>query len=625
MKVPGNIKFAKPLSLFSLLILFSLNAFGQSLSAIDSLKKVIETNPSDTAKVWALCELGYAVEASNPDDAFRYYKQAEHLSREINYPTGIVKSIFNITYVLDLKSQFSESKKYYEEAVEIAKANKLGMMEGSALFNYGNWYYKNKDLKTAMELYIEALEIFDRYPENPYSELIRVNMGNLYVGLRRYPEAIELSRQLIPELKKDEAKVFSLVQVMANLGDSFIGQRKWKAAIETYEELLQIALKNDIKEIACNAQNTLAGLYLKTEQFSKLFAAAKQTLKLSQEIEDQVSRSHAYSHLGNYYLHQQQVDSALYYFITAEELVREKELTNEQYLAETNLANAYLLQGNLPQYRRHKETADSLETLRMGLESIEAANEIEAKYELQKKENEILQKDLELSQTQNRNTLLATGLGALILLGGLAYYSIRKKQQNLLLEEQINSQNRERQRIAAELHDEIGGNLTSMMYMAVGLKNGNNIDQKAEKIIQTSADISGSMNEIIWSLTHDQSSMQDWLLFIRSRLSDMLENAGVNYSFEVQSDEEWIDLSAHEKRNLYLILKEAVNNAIRHSGADQISIAINSDEIVVKDNGSGFPSDYNSGNGLRNMKERAQKIGRNIEWVSNQGTEVRLT
>jgi signal transduction histidine kinase len=583
MKVPENINYVKFLSLFFLLILFSPNTPGQSLTAIDSLKKVVRTSTADTAKVWALCQLGFEVEAANPDEAYTYYKQAEALSREINYPTGIVKSIFNITYVLDLKSQFSESKKYYEEAVEIAEANKLGMMEGSALFNYGNWYYKNKDLKTAMELYIAALEIFDSYPENPYSELIRVNTGNLYVGLRRYPEAIELSHQLIPELKKDEAKVFSLVQVMANLGDSFIGQRKWKAAIETYEELLQIALKNDIKEIACNAQNTLAGLYLKTEQFSKLLAAAKQTLKLSQDIEDQVSRSHAYSHLGNYYLHQQRADSALYYFKTAEELVREKELTNEQYLAETNLANAYLLQGNLPQYRRHKETADSLETLRMGLESIEAANEIEAKYELQKKENEILQKDLELSQTQNRNTLLATGLGALILLGGLAYYSIRKKQQNLLLEEQINSQNRERQRIAAELHDEIGGNLTSMIYMAVGLKNGNNIDQKAEKIIQTSADISGSMNEIIWSLTHNQSSMQDWLLFIRSRLSDMLENAGVNYSFEVQSDEEWVDLSAHEKRNLYLILKEAVNNAIRHSGADQIRITINTDEIMVKD------------------------------------------
>jgi two-component system, NarL family, sensor kinase len=175
------------------------------------------------------------------------------------------------------------------------------------------------------------------------------------------------------------------------------------------------------------------------------------------------------------------------------------------------------------------------------------------------------------------------------------------------------------------------------MYVAHNLQTQNIDNQQVNKIIQTSSEISDSINEIVWSLNQEQNSLKDWVMYVRGRTAEMLENAGIEYEFNISEIPEKL-LTNQEKRNLYLVVKEAINNAIKHAQATKIEISINLNSlptaegwggaIDIKDNGNGFVENgtpkSGHGNGLKNMQKRMQEIEGSIEWKNGEGTTVKL-
>ncbi|MGL4631313.1 MAG: ATP-binding protein [Leadbetterella sp.] len=190
----------------------------------------------------------------------------------------------------------------------------------------------------------------------------------------------------------------------------------------------------------------------------------------------------------------------------------------------------------------------------------------------------------------------------------------------------------ERQRIASEMHDELGGNLTSLMYLAHNLKDKTSKNDQVDKIIQTSSGISESINEIVWALNQEQNQLADWVLFVRGKTAEMFENASLQYAIHSPANIPERILSNLEKRNLYLVVKEAVNNAIKHSKASQYEVNMNFENgihILVQDNGQGFIENgtpkTGGGNGLKNMKRRMEEIGGTIAWSNGEGTKVKVS
>jgi signal transduction histidine kinase len=130
-----------------------------------------------------------------------------------------------------------------------------------------------------------------------------------------------------------------------------------------------------------------------------------------------------------------------------------------------------------------------------------------------------------------------------------------------------------------------------------------------DKLIAGSDELVDKMNEIIWTLNSGDETLTDVLYYIRSQCSEMLDNAGINFKYQLPDVIPQKIINSEEKRNLYLVVKEAVHNAIKHSKASDITLSVQIGHylaISITDNGTGFNTELNklTGNGLNNYKKR---------------------
>jgi hypothetical protein len=171
-----------------------------------------------------------------------------------------------------------------------------------------------------------------------------------------------------------------------------------------------------------------------------------------------------------------------------------------------------------------------------------------------------------------------------------------------------------RQKIAADLHDEVGANLSSISFLVESLKkslNGQkgNFDPILDRISGNSLETAGLINDTIWALNPDYDNFEKLLERIKSFGSTILSAKDIAFSIENELDSQHLELNIDERRNLFFSLKEAINNAAKHSGASKVLLKISEINskihISVLDNGIGFDTEeFRNGNGLKNFKIR---------------------
>jgi len=262
------------------------------------------------------------------------------------------------------------------------------------------------------------------------------------------------------------------------------------------------------------------------------------------------------------------------------------------------------------------EAADSLENTDLQLQ----IQRLERQYNLQKKEEEIalLKKDQLLYQADVRNSRLF-GYGELVVLllliiSGLlvmARYRVAQKAKRLLEIEKI------RNNIARNLHDDIGSAITSINILCkVALKKENGdiqVTRELEKIKDRSAVIMENMGDIVWAINPDNDPLEKTLWKMKEFAAEILESAGIGFTFVTEGKLGDWQLGVEERKNLYLIFKEAVNNIVKYSCATQADILLKRDAgqflLRISDNGKGFDAGRQyAGNGLKNMQSRAGEM-----------------
>ena len=191
-----------------------------------------------------------------------------------------------------------------------------------------------------------------------------------------------------------------------------------------------------------------------------------------------------------------------------------------------------------------------------------------------------------------------------------------------------------RSRIASDLHDEIGSNLSSIdligQVLHSKLTGADQDKRKLTDISQIARMTAESMREIIWFVNPKNDSIEKLIVKMRETANIMLNS--IDFSFEAPSYGFPPNTDINFRRNFYLIYKESLQNIIKHSQAKKVVIKILADqsciELYIKDNGVGFNTaiDY-KGQGLKNILNRAKEIDSIVEIKSegNKGTEILLT
>jgi signal transduction histidine kinase len=179
----------------------------------------------------------------------------------------------------------------------------------------------------------------------------------------------------------------------------------------------------------------------------------------------------------------------------------------------------------------------------------------------------------------------------------------------------IQAQQEERNRISADMHDELGGGMTAIRLMSELAKQRiQDVEiPEIEKISSSANDLLGKMNAIIWSMSPSNDSLANLIAYIRSYTLEFFENTSIRCEIMVKEDIPVIEMSGIKRRNIFLAIKEALNNIVKHARADEVVIHIDFETtllITIEDNGVGFDNEKVKpfSNGLINMQKRMQMI-----------------
>jgi signal transduction histidine kinase len=230
--------------------------------------------------------------------------------------------------------------------------------------------------------------------------------------------------------------------------------------------------------------------------------------------------------------------------------------------------------------------------------------------------------------------LAAVALFTFCVIAIVRYVSFRRLRAQLRVLEQQAALQRERARIAKDIHDDLGANLTQIAYLGelANQDRGepNLVGERIGKISATARQTVKSLDEIVWAVNPRNDTLAHLLDYAGQFTLDYLRTVGIRCRLDFPTEVPQRELSTDLRHNLFLVIKEALHNIFKHANATEVWLraAVNEEalEMVIEDNGRGFASapDDALADGLRNMKQRMTEIGGSYRVESQPGSGTKI-
>jgi two-component system sensor histidine kinase UhpB len=676
-------KFFRHLLLLFLQITFLL-ARGQS-SVNDSLLKIIGENKMDVRENNALNELASNYGRTDLPKAKSYLYKSIKLAESLNNNI-LLSHAYSQMVIVQLNTGRADSSQYYLSLLKrLSETSRLDPITGNYNFTAGLFYKLQGNFKAALPYMMESLnENIRHVKDNPIPQNRvtlagqNLNIGNTYTDMGEYRNALQYhlkALQLFEELNNKKGISFCY----QGIGADFLELGQDKQAM--FYTLKAKAMKNELNDERGMATSLkqMGSICLDLKQYDSALNYYIESLKIMQKMKLITEEANLSSDIGKVYaLKKDQVNAKLFYnnskllaqqvgdssrvaavdaalialqtTITEQRLVEKKlisslntsieagdkksELSNYQYLAD-HYASIRQFDKALEYANKFHHINDSLQSMEVQLQM----KKMEEQYNLEKKEQEIalLKKDqqlthlsLEKQKVFQFGTLLFLFL--LLLIGFLVinrYRIVHNARRQIEMEKMRN-------RIAQDLHDDIGSTLTSITVLSnVALQSQEKEEllmrTNLKKIKERSTAIMESMDDIVWAINPQNDTMEQLLFRMKEFAAEILEPLNINYTFEENGNFSSTKLDIKKRKDLYLIFKEAVNNAAKYSRCKNLHIGFQekqqSLQMEIVDDGKGFVEQHViKGNGLNNMRERAASIGAKILINSTiaSGTRINL-
>jgi len=472
----------------------------------------------------------------------------------------------------------------------------LAAYPAEVITNYANYcaeissaYYKFKDYNKAIELGKRGVA----YAANQWD--FYNTIGLCFMEQHQIDSAIHyLQKAADVAVAKKMLNVYRTIS-LGNIGYGYYRKKEFEKAKPLILIDLNEALKMQDYGLAAGAEIPLADIYL-----------AEKNWKAANELLDSARRHIALS----------KQDSRLEKFFP----VRSR---YEQFTGNQKLALAYR-DSTIKAIKRNDSTFNNLLVMRVQQRTdMENLAEEKSKLETYKKVSQI-----------RMIAITAVFIILLVVIFVIRYYRGRIEEDRKQIAE-LNRIMELRQKLSADMHDDIGSTLSSISLYTHSLLMQPQEDPQRntlEKIKQNAQNVQESIGDIIWSVNPSMDTMEQVIARMRAFGADMTEHAGIAFQFTAGAEVSTLSLAMAMRKNLYLIYKEAINNAVKYSGASKINASLKEEigifTMVVADNGLGFDiAAKPSGNGLSNMHRRAEEVGadNNISSIMGKGTTITVT
>ncbi len=231
------------------------------------------------------------------------------------------------------------------------------------------------------------------------------------------------------------------------------------------------------------------------------------------------------------------------------------------------------------------------------------------------------------------------GVGLLVIVavasGNALYLTRRRMQRNLELLEQRHALEKERARIAKDMHDQIGAGLTQVGLLGELVKrqagNPQRLQALAGKICEVTREQAQTLDEIVWAVDPKNDVLNSLAAYLAVYVEEIFRMTGIRCRLDIPPGLPPCPVSAELRHNLFLTVKEALNNILKHAGASEVRVrlAVNGFllSVLIEDNGKGFSTVEAGrlGNGLANMRERIEAMGGRFELSSRPGEGARVS
>jgi signal transduction histidine kinase len=628
-------------TIFISILLLSHAVSGQTRT-IDSLKKEMEVAATPAIRLQAIFALCEQRQSLNTDTLCKYATEARELSLHASFYEQVMAEYYFASCLV--------KRGELEEALQVCETNiarvtgknysyslisKLRTLKGQVLIR------SNKFKEGLAEVY-QVLTIAEQNRDTLMQIIAKNGIGWVNMEMNQSPQAL---KWLFAALNTSGNIVYheKNSNIYSNIAAIYKAINKYDSAEYYVKKSIGFARKTENLFFLANGLNILADIYINTNRAEQAESLLTEALGYRKVIGDPYYVVSDISQLGLYYASISQPAKGIAVCMQGIEIAEKMHLVSKLPFLYHALGENFKAGGNYKGYSNTLEKIIAFQDSTEIANSAEARAELYTKYELQKKENLIILQKLDISK---KNSIV---YGVSILLFFTAFISWvlvrgnKKNQQIRLLKMQahekqltaravLTAEEKERKRIARDLHDNLGSYATVLMANTEHLTRyikGDEAKTYTENVSDNARQIMGSLQETIWVLNNEVIKVTDFIDRFKLYSKKILRNfPGIQVKFHEQLSIDY-ELSPAEALHIFRIMQEALQNTIKHSGAKNIEVSvISNDEIIVsiKDDGRWIEkNNMNEGNGISNMRYRAAEAGYTMKIVSNEdGTEIIL-
>jgi two-component system, NarL family, sensor histidine kinase UhpB len=618
----------------SILLLSFLIFYGQTSAQkinVDSVKNELVKSKEDTGKVILYRILAGTLRLSDPSSAIEYGKQGAALGKKLNFDKGTAGCYLNIAVNYSTLGKLDSGLSFIDTAIYYS--HKAGDPSRLALayLNRADFYMQLQNFDQSLKNCDTSLKYAEQANSDDRRARVLQTIGSVYLFQKLYEQSAEYYNKANVLYRKINNLQMSAI-VLNNLALVYKNTDDYKKAAEVLQQAITIADSlNDLSNLSLY-HGTLSDVYFNTGNYSLAEKYANTSMQYAKQMKNDISIGNAWEYLGQIYLKQKKTAEAISALTNGYTIF--KKLGDNDKINTTSgiLAEAYASAGN------YAKAYDFLNISRQANDTLvkhrfdEDIAAMQTRFKVDEKDKEILLLDknsqLQAQKIKQQRFLIFMSItvAVLVLLGiGMAVsrYRLRNRMKELEL----------RNRIAADLHDEVGSSLSSIHMLSQIATQKQNTDASQAEILarmsNNAKETMDKMGDIVWMIKPGESEGTN----LKQRMERFAHEicSSREIATEINLEElEKTKLSMVQRKNIYLIFKEALNNAAKYSGAEKIIINVSAHnrqlKMIISDNGKGFePVSTGKGNGLDNMQNRAKDLGGDLNIESGNGTSIILT
>lgn len=631
---------------------------------MDSLMGVALTS-NDSVKLRIFNRVSFYYIFNEPERAKKLLLKGivESQNKIIPFSEAELTNTYGIYY--DVSGNSDSAKYYFEKALNISEAHDYKTITIMVINNLGMFHWNKGNYQEALNYFFQALVMNKSELSSSSADTYYSNIGLIYQEMGLPDKALEYHNQAL-ELRRELGDKKNIAISLNNIGISLAQKKNYNEAEKSFNEAVTAAQEANEYGVLYNALNGLANLYITTGVYTKAIPILQKSISERNRLNiERRANLSAIANLISAYLASGQIENAKKYIENGNKfLVEFPNLLVSAVDFYGVASQVYFMENNYSEGTRYFEKALAAKDSIFSSENAEKTANLETKFKVSQRERDLAETRANLAESElkvEQKNIFILGMSALVLILGLLGYLLynQQKLKNRQLQKEgelktalakIETQNQlqeQRLRISRDLHDNIGSQLTFIISSIDNLKYGftdisDKLGSKLSSISNFTSQTIYELRDTIWAMNKTDISVED----LQARIANFIEKAGVasnvDFQFLVENSIKKEKVyNSIQGMNIYRIIQEAVNNALKYSEATEVKVFINkailsnaderdykpSYKLEIIDNGKGFDLEKTTfGNGIANMQKRAKDLNGKLEITSEigKGTTVAL-